>query len=97
MSNLHFRWDTNKNRINKKQHRISFEEAKTVFSDPNARLISDPDHSDDEDRFVLIGMSEQLRILVVCHCYRENDSQIRIFSARKAKPNEVKSYEENLL
>lgn len=96
MSDLHFKWDANKNRINKKLHRLSFEEACTVFNDPNARLISDPDHSDNEDRFVLLGMSEKLRILVVCHCYREDDTQIRIISARKAKPKEVRDYEEYL-
>lgn len=96
MKQLEFEWDTAKSTSNKKKHGISFEEAQTVFNDPNARLISDPDHSDEEDRFVLLGLSEQLRILVVCHCYRESDTQIRIISARRAKRNEIKSYEEQL-
>ena len=96
MKQLEFEWDTSKSTSNKKKHGVSFEEAQTAFSDPNARLISDPDHSDDEDRFILLGMSEQLRILVVCHCYRESDTEIRIFSARRAKRTEIKSYEEHL-
>lgn len=62
----------------------------------NARLIADPDHSDDEDRFVLLGMSETLRVLVVCHCYRVNETVIRIISARKAKQHEIKLYKERL-
>ncbi len=96
MKQLEFEWDTAKSTANKKKHGVSFDEAQTVFNDPNARLISDPDHSNDEDRFVLLGMSEQLQILVVCHCYRENDSQIRIISARRAKRKEIESYEEHL-
>jgi hypothetical protein len=96
MKQLEFEWDVAKSRSNKKKHGISFEEAQTVFSDANARLIADPDHSDDEDRFVLLGMSEQLRILVVCHCYREDDTLIRIISARKAKRKEIETYEELL-
>ena len=96
MKQLHFDWDHKKSTSNKKKHGISFEEAETVFNDPNARLISDPEHSNDEDRFVLLGLSEQLRILVVCHCYRENDTEIRIISARRAKRKEIETYEENL-
>jgi len=96
MQQLHFDWDDKKSVSNKKKHGISFEEAETVFHDPNARLISDPDHSEDEDRFVLLGLSEHLRILVVCHCYRENDTRIRIISARKAKRKEIETYEEHL-
>ena len=72
---------------------LSFEEAKTVFSDPYARMIFDPDHSIDEDRFVLLGLSSTLRILVVCHCYMEDDMVIRIISARKASKYEQKQYE----
>ena len=97
MKPLHFDWDEKKNVSNQKKHSgLSFEEAQTSFLDPNARLISDPDHSDDEDRFILLGMSERFRILVTCHCYRDNDSVIRIISARKASKSEIKTYEECL-
>jgi len=85
-------WDEEKNRINIQKHKISFEEAKTVFYDPNGKIIGDPDHSDEEDRFIILGLSKLLNLLVVCHCYRENDETIRIFSARKATKNEEKSY-----
>lgn len=88
-----FEWDENKNRSNKKKHKISFEEAETVFYDDNARLIPDPDHSEDEDRFILLGLSNKVRMLVVVHTYRESDETIRIISARKATRNEAKSYE----
>jgi uncharacterized DUF497 family protein len=96
MSSLQFDWDERKNTTNKKKHGVSFEEAQTAFNDPNARLISDPDHSNEEDRFILLGMSERFRVLVTCHCYRENDSVIRIISARKATKKEIKTYEEYL-
>jgi len=92
MINLHFEWDEQKNLANIAKHQISFEEAKTVFSDINARIIDDPDHSNDEARFIIMGISSRLRILVVCHCYRENDEVIRIISARRATKNEVNSY-----
>ena len=92
MSELHFEWNENKNQINKKKHGVSFEEAKTVFLDENARLIPDPEHSIDEDRFVILGISSLLRTLVVCHCYRENDDVIRIISARKANSEEEWQY-----
>ena len=92
--NIQFIWDENKNQLNIEKHSISFEEAKTVFYDEKARLISDPDHSFEEDRFILLGLSKQLNILVVCHCYRENDSLIRIISARKATKKERRQYEE---
>jgi uncharacterized DUF497 family protein len=91
-----FEWDEQKAKVNSKKHRISFEEAKSVFYDTYARLIPDPDHSGDEDRFVLLGMSEQLRVLIVCHCYRKNDSVIRLISARKATRHEQKLYEEQI-
>ena len=92
MSEIRFSWDENKNKLNKRKHRISFEEAKSVFYDENALLIDDPDHSDDEDRFIMVGLSSSLRLLIVCHCYRENDEVIRIISARKATLHETKSY-----
>ena len=92
MSYLTFEWDEKKNASNKKKHDITFDEAKTVFTDQFARLISDPDHSDDEDRFILLGTSIHSRLLVVCHCMRVNDS-ILIISARKADKQEREIYE----
>ncbi len=97
MEFLEFYWDPLKNKINQKKHDISFDEAKTVFYDPNARLIHDPDHSFGEDRFILLGLSLKLRILVVCHCFKESESSIRIIFARKATKHEQKYYKENLL
>ncbi len=93
---IRFFWDKRKNASNKKKHGISFEEAETVFYDENARLIHDPDHSEDEDRFILLGMSFNLNILVVVHCYKRDDEIIRIISARKATKNESKQYGEYL-
>ena len=90
---MRFEWDAEKASINQKKHGVTFEEAQTVFGDYDALRIFDPDHSDDEDRFILLGMSAVLRILVVCHCYRENDEKIRIISARKATKKESAAYE----
>ena len=87
-------WDENKNRKNIIKHKISFEEAKTVFYDPNAKVMDDPDHSDEEDRFVILGLSKMLHLLVVCHCYRGNNDTIRIINARKATKKETKYYGE---
>ena len=81
-----------KTRGNIQKHKVSFEEAKTVFYDPNGKLIDDPDHSGDEDRFIILGLSKMLRLLVVCHCFRENDETIRIITARKATKKEIKYY-----
>ena len=81
---ISFSWDDRKNEVNEKKHGVSFDEAKTVFYDENAIRYYDPDHSDDEDRFLMVGVSQKLRILIVCHCFREDDSVIRIISARKA-------------
>lgn len=92
MSALRFEWDDRKALINLKKHGVSFEEARTVFFDERARLIDDPDHSEDEERFVLLGLSSSLRLLLVCHCYRSEGNVIRIISARKAVPKESKSY-----
>lgn len=89
---LTFSWDKQKAAANLKKHGIAFAEAQTVFFDDHARLIADPDHSDDEDRFVILGLSAALNLLVVCHCYRENDATIRIISARKAVRNEIEMY-----
>ena len=92
MEYIFFEWDEKKNAINQKKHRISFEEAKTVFDDVEALIIDDPDHSIDEERFIILGFSSRANLLVVCHCYRENDTVIRIISARKATKREVKQY-----
>lgn len=92
MSDLHFEWDPRKAAANETKHGVGFEEAKSVFSDERAKLIDDPDHSEDEDRFILLGLSSSLRILVVCHCYREEGNVIRIISARKATARESKFY-----
>ena len=92
MAELHFQWDEQKDTENKRKHGVGFEEAQTVFHDHRALLIDDPDHSSDEDRFVLLGLSFLLRTLVVCHCYRENDDVIRIISARRANRTERAEY-----
>lgn len=92
MERINFEWDNNKALINIEKHGITFEEASTVFADEEAILFDDPEHSEDEERFLLIGLSNQARTLLVCHCYRENDSIIRIISARKATKNETKVY-----
>ncbi|MBO6205686.1 MAG: BrnT family toxin [Lachnospiraceae bacterium] len=89
---LLFDWDANKNRINKQKHGIDFIEASTVFFDKQAILFDDPEHSEDEDRFILLGMSESSNICIVCHCYREDDTVIRIISARKATKREEEAY-----
>lgn len=91
-----FEWDTDKAISNQKKHHVSFEEAQSVFQDPNALLIADPDHSIEEDRFILLGISKKTKILVVCHCYRSNDEVIRIISARKATMFESKQYERSV-
>ena len=93
MNGIQFKWDENKNRKNKREHGVSFEEAQTVFLDENAIRFFDPDHSEEEDRFIMLGISFKLRVLVVCHCYRENDEVIRLISARKADKEECKDYE----
>jgi len=92
MSTLRFEWNDRKAVTNLKKHGVSFDEAKTVFFDERAKLIDDPDHSEDEERFVLLGISSALRLLLVCHCYRSKGNVIRIISARKAISKESKSY-----
>lgn len=92
MDSIKFEWDENKNEINKKKHSISFEEAKTVFYDEDALLIDDPEHSQEEERFIILGLSRKANLLVVCHCYRASETVIRIISARKATKNEAKQY-----
>ena len=94
MAALRFEWDERKSRLNTRKHGVSFDEAKTVFYDDHARLIDDPEHSAGEDRFILLGFSARLRLLVVCHCYLDEDSVIRIISARKATRHETLHYRE---
>ncbi len=92
MTELRFEWDKRKERANVKKHGISFDEARTVFYDENAVQFFDPDHSDDEDRFILLGISFRVRVLVVCHCFRKSDAVVRIISARKADGDEENEY-----
>jgi uncharacterized DUF497 family protein len=90
--NIEFSWDRRKAQSNLVKHGVSFEEAQTVFLDENARLIDDPDHSEEEERFVLLGYSIQARCLIVSHCYRESDFVIRLISARRATAHEEEEY-----
>jgi hypothetical protein len=92
MAEPRFEWDEKKNALNRRKHGVSFEEARTAFLDENARVIPDPEHSADEERFVLIGLSISVRILVVCHCYRQTGEVIRIISARRANHDESEQY-----
>ena len=96
MSKINFSWDNTKAKANVIKHNISFEEAKTVFDDDNARLIYDTEHSEEENRFILLGLSCKLKILTVVHCYRDDENNIRIISARKSTKNEAKQYKEFL-
>ena len=91
MNDIHFSWDNSKALLNKRKHGVSFEEAQTVFYDGNAIEYFDPDHSEDEDRFIMIGFSFKLRMLVVCYCARKGNT-IRIISARKATRHEADNY-----
>jgi uncharacterized DUF497 family protein len=88
---LIFEWDENKNTSNVLKHGISFEEAQSVFNDFDALIAHDPEHSEDEERFIIIGISNKLKLLMVCHCYRSYNT-IRIISARKATTKETKQY-----
>ena len=94
MKELLFEWDEKKNSINKKKHGVSFEEAKTVFGDDKAVLFDDPDHSEDEDRFLILGFSSTEKLCIVSHCYRQDDNVIRLISARKATKSESGFYNE---
>ena len=93
MTDIRFVWDSAKAAENQRKHGVSFEEARSVFYDENARFQHDPDHSDKEDRFLLLGMSYSFRILLVVHCYREENEVIRFISARKATKTERQQYE----
>jgi len=92
MDHIQFVWDPRKAHENERKHGVSFEEAQSAFYDPEARVMDDPDHSTGEERFLLLGMSRKLRILLVCHCFREQDLQIRLISARKANRAEEAQY-----
>ena len=94
MSALRFEWDPKKDASNQRKHGVSFDEATSVFSDERALLLDDPEHSVDEERFILFGLSSSLRTLVVCHCFREADSIIRLISARKATKRERDVYQQ---
>ncbi len=92
MEELRFEWDDKKEKANIKKHGVSFDEARTVFYDENAIQFFGPEHSDSEDRFILLGMSFKLRTLIVCHCFRERETVVRFISARKADRIEENEY-----
>lgn len=92
MESIEFEWDENKDAINQKKHKVSFAEAQTVFYDEEARIIDDPEHSQEEERFIILGLSQKSNLLVVCHCYRASETVIRIISARNATKTETMQY-----
>jgi len=92
MKLLEFEWDSKKDRVNTKKHGVSFDEARTVFYDEYAIQFLDPEHSESEDRFILLGTSFKLKVLVVCHCFRKEETVVRIISARKADKDEEQVY-----
>ena len=96
MTEIEFEWDPRKDRANQAKHGVSFSEAVTAFYDENGYLLDDPDHSGEEDRFILLGLSAPLHLLVVVHCFRGRDATIRIISARKANPSETALYDREL-
>lgn len=92
MDTIQFEWDEHKDQLNQRKHGISFDEAKTVFYDDAALVIDDPEHSEEEERFIILGLSSRANLLVVCHCYRASETVIRLISARKATKTEAKFY-----
>jgi uncharacterized protein len=92
MEGLQFIWDEKKNQANRRKHGVTFEEAQTAFFDERAKVYFDPDHSENEERFILLGVRYRLRTVIVCHCYREEELLIRIVSARKADRREQVDY-----
>jgi len=92
MKHLEFEWDNKKGKANAKKHGVSFDEARTVFYDEYAIQFFDPEHSESEDRFLLLGMSFKLKTLIVCHCFRQEEAVVRIISARKADKDEEQVY-----
>ncbi len=95
MGKLRFSWDPRKARLNERKHGVSFDEATTVFLDERALLLDDPNHALGEDRFLLLGLSSLMRLLVVCHCIRQGNT-IRLINARKATKREQRQYQERL-
>ena len=93
MPELRFEWDARKSASTANKHKVTFEEARSAFADPNGRVIDDPDHSEEEQRFILLGLSYAVRLLVVCHLFRSD--VVRIISARKATPREASTYRRN--
>ena len=92
MEEIRFEWTAAKAAQNRRKHRVRFDEAQTVFADEDALLLEDPLHSDGEDRFHMLGLSAQLRVLLVVHCYREAGGVVRLISARRATPTERAQY-----
>lgn len=92
MAELRFEWDPSKAAANLNKHGTDFDEARSVFADERTKIMADPGYSEDEDRFVLLGLSTKLKLLVVCHCYRSQSNKIRIISARKATKSESRQY-----
>ncbi|HJP30667.1 MAG: BrnT family toxin [Candidatus Latescibacteria bacterium] len=92
MDEIRFEWDAAKNRENLRKHGVSFDEARSVFHDPQAVEFFDFEHAEGEDRLLLLGVSARLRILLVCHCIRESGNVIRLISARKATRSEQRNY-----
>jgi len=93
VADLRFEWDPTKDEANRRRHKVSFQEAESVFTDEHGRLLNDPDHSEDEDRFILLGLSSRFRVLVVVHTYRGDEEVIRIISARRATNTERAHYD----
>jgi len=93
VAHLRFEWDPAKDEANRRKHKVSFQEAESAFTDEHARLLDDPDHSEDEERFILLGLSSRFRVLVVVHTYREDEEVIRIISARRATKPERDYYD----
>ena len=92
MVRLKFEWDKKKDKSNSNKHGVSFEEAQTVFYDEHAIQFFDPEHSENEDRFILLGTCFKSKTLVVFHCFREEETRVRIISARKADKDEQQAY-----
>ena len=95
MEFLEFEWNEKKAKANARKHKVTFEETRTTFYDEHALQFFDPDHSDDEDHFILLGTSYKLNTIVVCHCFRESEKKVRIISARKADYDEESQYWNN--
>jgi uncharacterized DUF497 family protein len=93
VADLRFEWDPAKDKANVRKHKVSFQEAESVFADEHARLLDEPDHSDGEDRYVLMGLSSRFRVLVVVHTYRGSENIIRLISARRATKAERAYYD----